>query len=73
MDHRHLDDARQQPEDCPFELNVLVSHENSEPDQEQSNLYFVGASTHPGTGLPTALISARLTAERILDDIRLEP
>jgi phytoene desaturase len=36
------------------------------------NLYFVGASTHPGTGLPTALISARLTAERILDDIRLE-
>jgi phytoene desaturase len=37
------------------------------------NLYFVGASTHPGTGLPTALISARLTAERILDDIRLEP
>jgi phytoene desaturase len=24
------------------------------------NLYFVGASTHPGTGVPTALISARL-------------
>lgn len=30
------------------------------------NLYFVGASTHPGTGVPTALISARLAAERIL-------
>ncbi len=29
------------------------------------NLYFVGASTHPGTGVPTALISARLVAERI--------
>ena len=32
------------------------------------NLYFVGASTRPGTGLPTALISARQAAQRILDD-----
>jgi phytoene desaturase len=31
------------------------------------NLYFVGASTHPGTGIPTALVSGRLAAERILD------
>ena len=30
------------------------------------NLYFVGASTHPGTGLPMVLISARLVVERIL-------
>jgi phytoene desaturase len=30
------------------------------------NLFFVGASTHPGTGIPTVLISARLTAERVL-------
>ncbi len=30
------------------------------------NLYFVGASTHPGTGLPTVLVSARLVTERIL-------
>jgi phytoene dehydrogenase-like protein len=29
------------------------------------NLYFVGASTHPGTGLPIVLLSARLAAERI--------
>jgi phytoene desaturase len=32
------------------------------------NLYFVGASTHPGTGVPTALISGRLAAQRVLDD-----
>jgi phytoene desaturase len=32
------------------------------------NLYFVGASTHPGTGVPTALISARLAAERMTND-----
>ena len=29
------------------------------------NLYFVGASTHPGTGLPMVLLSARLVDERI--------
>lgn len=33
------------------------------------NLYFVGASTHPGTGLPTAMVSGRLAAQRILDDV----
>lgn len=32
------------------------------------NLYFAGASTHPGTGVPTALVSARLAAQRMLDD-----
>jgi phytoene desaturase len=30
------------------------------------NLYFAGASTHPGTGLPIVLLSAKLTTERIL-------
>lgn len=33
-----------------------------------NNLYFVGASTHPGTGMPTAMISARLTARRIVEE-----
>jgi phytoene desaturase len=33
------------------------------------NLYFVGASTHPGTGMPSALISARLVADRVIDDL----
>jgi phytoene desaturase len=32
------------------------------------NLYFVGASTHPGTGMPTALVSARLAAQRMGED-----
>jgi phytoene dehydrogenase-like protein len=35
------------------------------------NLYFVGASTHPGTGVPTALVSARLAADRVADDLGL--
>ncbi len=33
------------------------------------NLYFVGASTHPGTGMPTAMVSGRLAAQRIMDEI----
>jgi phytoene desaturase len=34
------------------------------------NLYFAGASTHPGTGMPTAMVSARLAAQRIMDDFQ---
>jgi phytoene desaturase len=36
-----------------------------------NNLYFTGASTHPGTGMPTAMVSGRLSAQRILDDFSL--
>jgi phytoene desaturase len=34
------------------------------------NIYFVGASTHPGTGVPTVLISARMAAKRIMDEMQ---
>ncbi len=33
------------------------------------NMYFAGASTHPGTGLPIVLLSAKLTTERILKEV----
>jgi len=36
---------------------------------QYGNLYFTGCSTHPGTGLPMALLSARLTTERILQEV----
>ena len=32
------------------------------------NLYFGGGSTHPGTGLPIVLLSARLVVERIVGE-----
>ena len=35
------------------------------------NLYFAGASTHPGTGVPTVLVSGRLAAERIVEVVEL--
>lgn len=31
------------------------------------NIFFVGADTHPGSGLPTVLLSSRFTASRILN------
>jgi phytoene desaturase len=34
------------------------------------NLFFTGASTRPGTGLPTAMVSGRQAARRILDELR---
>jgi len=36
--------------------------------QRLGNLYFVGQSTHPGCGLPMALISARCVAERVAEE-----
>ncbi|KAG9258620.1 phytoene desaturase [Emericellopsis atlantica] len=38
---------------------------------ELERTYFVGASTHPGTGVPIVLAGAKITAEQILDDLRL--
>ncbi len=34
-----------------------------------ANVYFVGASTRPGTGIPTAMVSGRLAARRIMDEL----
>jgi phytoene desaturase len=33
------------------------------------NLYFTGASTRPGTGMPTAMVSGRQAAQRIMDSV----
>ncbi len=49
-----------------FQLAYLRPHNRH---ARYRNLYFAGASTHPGTGLPTALVSGRLAAERVLDDV----
>lgn len=37
------------------------------------NLYFAGASTHPGTGVPTGMASGRHAAERILAELGIGP
>jgi phytoene desaturase len=35
------------------------------------NLYFTGASTRPGTGMPTAMVSGHQSAQRIMDDLQI--
>jgi phytoene desaturase len=52
-------------------LTQLAYFRPSNRHPRYHNLYFVGASTRPGTGVPTALVSARLAAERMLDDLRI--
>jgi phytoene desaturase (3,4-didehydrolycopene-forming) len=37
-----------------------------------SNLYFVGASTHPGTGVPIVLAGAKLVSEQVLQKWKLK-
>lgn len=39
-------------------------------DREHDNLYYVGASTHPGTGIPMVLFSAELVEQRIREEWR---
>ena len=50
-------------------LTQLAYFRPSNRHPRYRNLYFVGASTRPGTGIPTAMISARLVAKRIMDEL----
>jgi phytoene desaturase len=72
------------PKDFEVELNAhLGSAFSLEPrlmqsayfrvhnrDRNLKGLYFVGAGTHPGAGIPGVVNSAKATAALILDDIR---
>jgi phytoene desaturase len=49
-----------------FQVGYLRPHNRHD---RYRNLYFVGASTHPGTGLPIVLLSARLVSERVNQEI----
>jgi phytoene desaturase len=46
-----------------FQMGYFRPH-NQHP--RYSNLFFAGGSTHPGNGVPLALISARLTSEKVI-------
>ena len=48
-------------------FNVL-SFRPSTKHSSIDKLYFVGASTHPGTGVPICLAGSKLTSEQILED-----
>lgn len=51
-------------------FNVL-SFRPSTRHSRIGQLYFVGASTHPGTGVPICLAGSKVTTEQILDDFKM--
>lgn len=50
------------------DLNQVGGFRPKNKDEKFDNLYYVGASTVPGTGLPMTVISSRLVTERIQND-----
>lgn len=50
-----------------FQVGYLRPHNRHD---RYRNLYFCGSSTHPGAGVPMALLSARLVTERIAQEVR---
>jgi phytoene desaturase len=48
------------------DLNQIGAFRPANYDEKFKNVFYVGASTIPGTGLPMAVISSKLVTERIL-------
>lgn len=48
------------------DLNQIGGFRPANRDEKFKNVYYVGASTIPGTGLPMAMISSKLVTERII-------
>jgi phytoene desaturase len=48
------------------DLNQIGAFRPSNVDEHLDNLFYVGSSTVPGTGLPMAVISSKLVTERIV-------
>ena len=49
-----------------FQMGYMRPHNQH---NKYKNLFFVGGSTHPGNGVPMCLISARLTAEKVIREL----
>jgi phytoene desaturase len=46
-------------------MNQIGAFRPANKDEKLSNVYYVGASTHPGTGLPIVVIGSKLITEKI--------
>ena len=53
-------------------VQVLEDVVRGEKRKDVRGLYMVGASTHPGTGVPICLAGGRLVAEQVLEDCGVE-
>ena len=47
------------------DLNQIGAFRPSNRDEDYKNVFYVGSSTVPGTGLPMAVISSKLVVDRI--------
>jgi len=52
------------------DINQVGAFRPKNKDEKLNNLYYVGASTTPGTGLPMVIISSKLVTERIEDEYK---
>ncbi len=50
------------------DINQVGAFRPKNKDEKFANLYYVGASTTPGTGLPMVIISSKLVTERIVNE-----
>jgi len=50
-----------------FQMGYFRPHNRH---RKYKNLYFAGGSTHPGNGVPLVLLSAALTSERIIKELK---
>ena len=74
IDPLHFQDVLNSYQGSAFSVQPLLTqsawfrpHNRSE---EFSNLYFVGAGTHPGAGIPGVVGSAKATAALMMDNIK---
>jgi phytoene desaturase len=67
--HKRYNLTRGSTHGLSHNLTQLAYFRPSNRHPQYRNLYFVGASTRPGTGLPTAMVSGRLVSRRILDEL----
>jgi phytoene desaturase len=67
---RHYNLAKGSTHGLSHTLTQMGPYRPSNRHGRYGNVYFVGASTHPGTGVPTAMVSGRLVAERIYKEQR---
>jgi phytoene dehydrogenase-like protein len=66
--HKHYNLMKGSTHGLSHTLTQLAYFRPSNRHPHYHNLYFVGASTHPGTGMPTAMVSGRLVSERIREE-----
>ncbi len=66
--HKRYNLAKGSTHGLSHNLTQLAYFRPANRHKKYGNLYFVGASTHPGTGIPTAMVSARLVSQRIQDE-----